>query len=86
MTLGDLEYRVLQVLIARPQDAYGVTIMNHLNNKVSLGALYTTLDRLEKRGFVISEWGESTPERGGRRKRYFYIQQSGRDAVKKAEA
>jgi DNA-binding PadR family transcriptional regulator len=38
-----------------------------------LGSLYTTLDRMEQKGFVRSWVGESNPERGGNRRRYFKI-------------
>lgn len=81
--LGSFEYRVLRALLEWPHNAYGITIRERVGDEVSLRALYTTLDRLEKKGFVTSEWGEPTPERGGRRKRYFHIQPSGRDAVEK---
>lgn len=45
------------------------------------GALYTTLERLERRGLVASTWGEPTPERGGKRKRDHTLRPAGREAL-----
>ena len=88
--LGSFEFRILSVLINQPHDAYGATIQERLaddtERDVSIGAVYTALDRLERKGFVTSWWGEKTPERGGRRKRYYRIEASGREAVRRTEA
>ena len=43
----------------------------------SIGAVYTTLDRLQAKGYVTSRLGDPTPERGGRAKRYFTIEAPG---------
>jgi PadR family transcriptional regulator, regulatory protein PadR len=87
--LGSFEYQILSVLL-QPGDAYGTTILErikeHTGREVSVGALYTSLDRLEKKGFVASWWGEPTAERGGRRKRYYRVQASGAEAVRRSEA
>lgn len=89
-TLGHFEHQVLQVLKQEPSDAYGVTILERIkartNKEPSIGALYTTLDRLEKKGFVKSWWGEATPERGGRRKRYYEITGQGVHAITRTMA
>jgi PadR family transcriptional regulator PadR len=53
---------------------------------VSPGAIYTALTRLEDRGFVTSELGEPTPERGGKRKRHYRMRASGQVALRQAEA
>lgn len=88
--LGNFEYQVLAVLIEDPVAAYGVTIGQHIKDRtgreVSVGALYTTLDRLEKKGFVSSSWGEATAERGGRRKRYYKIEAAGIEAARWSES
>ena len=52
---------------------------------VSPGAIYTALTRLEDRGFVTSELGEPTPERGGKRKRHYRMRTSGQAALRQAE-
>ena len=44
---------------------------------VSVGAVYTALDRLESRGYVRSRVGDPTPQRGGRRKKYYEIEPEG---------
>jgi len=88
--LGNFEYQVLSTLLRHPRDAYGVTIQERIRERtgrdVSPGALYTTLDRLQEKGMVRSSWGEATPQRGGRRKRYFTIEAAGEDAVHRSEA
>lgn len=89
-TLGPFEYQVLAVLLLHPRDAYGVTIRGWIkdrtNKEPSVGALYTTLDRLEEKGFVKSWWGEATAERGGRRKKFFAIEGAGQLALRNADA
>jgi DNA-binding PadR family transcriptional regulator len=71
------------------RDAYGASIQERIRQRagrdVSLGAIYTALERLEKKGFVSSSWGEATPERGGRRKRYYKIEGEGVAAVRRSE-
>lgn len=88
--LGPFEFDVLQALLGKPRDAYGVTILAKIaqqtGRKVSLGALYTTLERLERKGMVRSAWGEPTAIRGGRRKRLYEIEPSGSQAVRRSAA
>jgi PadR family transcriptional regulator PadR len=88
--LGSFEYQILSILLRQPRDAYGATLQDRIEEitgqDVSIGALYTTLDRLERKGLVKSRWGEPTAERGGRRKRYYEIDASGREAVHRTEA
>ena len=83
--LTELEQLILLALVRLQDNAYGVTIRRELlkraEREVSLGALYRALDRLEDRGFAKSRVGEPTPERGGRRKRYFAITGAGASAV-----
>ena len=82
---GDLEYVVL-LGVARLEGAgYGVTIRREVEERtgraLSLGAIYSTLYRLEEKGHVTSERGESTAERGGRAKRLFVLAAPGRRAL-----
>jgi PadR family transcriptional regulator PadR len=84
-TIGDFEQLILFALVRLGSDAYGVTLRQEIEARtgraVSAGALYTALDRLEKRGFVSSRLGEPTPERGGKRKRLYTLQPQGERAL-----
>jgi DNA-binding PadR family transcriptional regulator len=66
-------------------DGYGVSIHNEIVRRagrdVTVAAVYKTLERLEVKGFAVSTIGEPTAERGGRRKKHFRIQPSGRRAL-----
>jgi DNA-binding PadR family transcriptional regulator len=83
--IGPFEYEVLATLLAQPKDAYGLTIHDRIKQRsgqdVSAGAVYTALERLERKGLVSSWWGEPSEERGGRRKRLYKIEASGELAV-----
>ena len=82
--LGEFEQLVLFAVL-HLDDAYGVTIRREIERRtgraVSAGAIYTTLERLEARGLVSSSWGDPTPERGGKRKRYYALRPAGRQAL-----
>ncbi len=71
-------------------DAYGLTIANsireRLNRKVTLSSVHTALYRLEEKGFLVSEIGGATTERGGRRKRLFRITALGLKVLEDARA
>ena len=79
------ELVLLAVLVAGP-DAYGASLQEVLDAEagraVSLGAIYTALDRLARKGLVSSELGEPTPVRGGRRKRHYEVTSMGLEEVK----
>jgi DNA-binding PadR family transcriptional regulator len=83
--LGDFEQRILFALVHLGAHAYGVTIRTEIEERtgraISAGALYTALDRLERRGMVRSRLGEPTPERGGKRKRLYTIAAAGERAL-----
>lgn len=78
--LGEFEELVLLTIANLANDAYGVAILNDIseraNRKLSIGALHSTLTRLEEKGYISSYLGEPTNERGGRRKRYFELTDS----------
>lgn len=75
--LGEFEEIVMLTVGILYQKAYGVAIIdeieNRLGRKVSIGALQTVLRRLEDKGYLTSELGEATNVRGGKRKRYFQL-------------
>lgn len=83
--LGEFEETVLLTVAMLFGDAYGFTIKNEIESlsrrKVSIGAMRTTLSRLEKKGFLTSEFGEATRRRGGKRKRYFVVTPHGKRAL-----
>lgn len=76
-------------LIRLGDEAYGVpiakTIEASTGREVLVGSVYAALERLEAKGFVSSEVGEPTPERGGRAKRYFRITQRGLRQVRETQ-
>jgi DNA-binding PadR family transcriptional regulator len=71
--LGEFEYLLLSAATRLGDDAYGAAIRQEIEgatkSRCSIGALYTTLDRLEAKGLVRTWMGDSTPQRGGRPKR-----------------
>ncbi|WOK04507.1 helix-turn-helix transcriptional regulator [Imperialibacter roseus] len=83
--LGEFEEVVLLTVAVLYGEAYGIAIIEEmekrLNRKVSIGSLQTVLRRLEKKGFLSSEFGEATQVRGGKRKRYFTVTQYGQKAM-----
>jgi DNA-binding PadR family transcriptional regulator len=71
--LGEFEYLLLSAAVRLGDGAYGAAIRREIEGatkrRCSIGALYTTLDRLEAKGLVRSWMGDPTPQRGGRQKR-----------------
>lgn len=84
-SLGDLEQSVLIAVLNRQGNAYGITVQTELEKitgrKLSSGAVYTVLSRLEEKDFLASELGDPTPERGGRRKRLYRVTKNGTNAL-----
>lgn len=87
--LGEFEQVVLLAILRLGDGAYGVTIRQEIaartGREPSPGALYTTLDRLEEKGLAGSRFGDPTPQRGGRAKRYFRVTRKGAAAVTRAQ-
>jgi PadR family transcriptional regulator PadR len=86
--LGEFEQHVLTAILRLRGNAYGVTIGREIADRTgrnpSVGAVYATLDRLERKGFVSSRLGDPTPERGGRAKLFFDIEGSGVRALEQS--
>lgn len=84
--LGDLEQLVLLAVMRLRDDAYAVSVRDEIRRRagrsVSRGAVYVTLDRLERKGMLASGLGEPTPERGGKAKRLFSLQPDGLAALR----
>ncbi len=87
--LGNFELMVILVLIRLGDEAYGVPICEELENRtgrdVAIGSVYAALERLEDKGFVTSELGEPTAERGGRAKKYFHVTARGLKEVRETQ-
>ncbi len=86
--LGEFEHAVLAAVAHLDDEAYGVTVRREIESRtgrhVSIGALYTALDRLERKGYVTSTMSEPTPRRGGRSKRHFRITSTGSAALRES--
>ena len=87
--LGEFEQFLLLSILKLGDNAYGSTVRQQLaetiQRDVTIGALYTTLERLEKKGLLDSKMGEVTPERGGRAKKYFKVTAKGLSALKRSK-
>lgn len=83
--LGEFEELVLLTAGALYPEAYGVAVMNEIKEEtgrsVNISAIHSALRRLESKGFVKSDMGGATNERGGRRKRYFELTAYGKTAL-----
>ena len=75
--IGEFEQMVLLAVLQQHGGAYGISvheeIQRHTPRSVARGAVYMTLDRLEKKGLLISTLSEPTAERGGRAKRCYRL-------------
>ena len=87
-TLGEFEQLVLFAVLRLGDDAYGRAIRRELLDRAgrdaSAGAVFTTLERLELRGLVESDYGDPTPERGGRRKRFYRLRPEGKRVLSRS--
>jgi DNA-binding PadR family transcriptional regulator len=85
MQLGEFEYLMLTAVARLGDAAYGVTIRQEIESATgrpcSLGALYTTIDRLETKALIRTAMGDPTPQRGGRPKRMVRITSKGEQAA-----
>jgi PadR family transcriptional regulator PadR len=84
--LGEFEYLMVTAAAGLGEKAYGAAIREEIESttgrKCSIGALYTTIDRLETKGLLKTWMGDATPERGGRAKRMVRVTPEGVQAAK----
>ena len=84
-SLGEFEELVLLAVASLADEAYAVSIQQLIESEAgrsaSMGAVYSSLERLEEKGFLRSRLGSVTHERGGRRKRFYRITGSGQAAM-----
>ncbi|HZY82395.1 MAG TPA: helix-turn-helix transcriptional regulator [Cyclobacteriaceae bacterium] len=88
--LGELEELALLAIASLVSNAYGVSVKELLEERtgrtMTIGALHSTITRLEEKGYVTSYLGEPTQERGGRRKRLYELTKSGKAALHEAKS
>jgi PadR family transcriptional regulator PadR len=87
--LGEFELLLLLALLQAKDEMYGVQIRVVIEERtgrtVSPGAIYTALDRLERRNLVCSRLGDPTEQRGGKRKRYYRIESAGATLLRQSQ-
>jgi PadR family transcriptional regulator PadR len=87
--LGEFEELVLLTIAALINEAYSVAITDELGKNtgrnVKLGVVHSVLNRLEEKGLVKSKLGEATSTRGGKRKRYYTVTNTGKSALIKTK-
>ena len=87
--IGEFEELVMLVIASLMEKAYSVAICEELGSKaertVKLGVVHTVLNRLEKKGLIVSFLGEPTSERGGRRKRFYQLTAAGASSIKESK-
>ncbi len=83
--MGEFEELILLIVGIMNGKAYGIGIIEELEKRTdrsaAIGAVQTVLKRMEDKGWVVSEFGEATKERGGKRKRYYTITAEGKKIV-----
>ena len=83
--LGEFEQMVLLAVVQLEEHGYGMSIRREIEERtgrdVSIGAVYSTLDRLEAKGLVESWEGDAAPVRGGRGRRHFRMTRAGGEAL-----
>ena len=86
--LGEFEQAVLLAIEHLDDDAYGVMIRREIEVRtkrtIAVGALYTALDRLERKGYVKSMMSAPTARRGGRGKKHFKVTAAGHGALRQS--
>jgi PadR family transcriptional regulator PadR len=83
--IGEFEYLVLTAAARLGDEAYGASVRRSIEEATeescSIGALYTTVDRLESKGLIRTWMGEATSQRGGRAKRMITVTAKGMEAA-----
>lgn len=88
--LGEFEQMLLLATMRLGDDAYGMRLMEELETRVgrrvSRGAVYVTLDRMEGKGWIASETSAARAERGGRPRRLVSVTPEGLEALRKSRS
>ncbi len=89
-SIGELEEIVLLIVAILNGKAYSVSIIEEIGERIgrdiSLGAVQTVLKRLEEKGLLRSDFGDTTKARGGKRKRLYEITASGQRLLEQTRA
>ena len=84
--LTDLELMILLAVLRMGEHAYGVTVTREIEHtggrNVAIAVVYATLERLQDRGLVTHSYGDPTPARGGRAKKFFQVTAKGIRQIK----
>ena len=87
--LGEFEEVVMLTVAILQDKAYGLAIIEEIETRlgrsVSIGSIQTVLRRLEEKGYLVSEFGEATSVRGGKRKRFFNLTTFGKNALEEVK-
>lgn len=87
--LAPFESAVLLSVVRLGDDAYGLAVRRDVSKRIahdySVGAIYTTLQRLEDKGLVRTWTSEPLPVRGGRARKHFRVTSAGKRALREAE-
>ena len=85
-TLGEFEVVILLAVMHTAPEAYGSAVRDEITRRSgqvpARGAVYVTLDRLERKGYLRSAIGGPTPERGGRPRRFYRVSRRGLAALR----
>lgn len=88
--LGEFEQMVMLAVLRLDDEAYGVPIHDEIERvtgrDTSRGAVYVTLDRLEKKGYLRSWMSDPRPERGGRSRRCYELEPGGVEALEQSRS
>jgi PadR family transcriptional regulator PadR len=88
--LGDFEHLILLAVLRLRDEGYGLTIRDEINERtgrtISTGAVYTTLDRLERKGLLTSHVAQGGADRDNRRRRLYALTGGGIAAVSETQA
>lgn len=86
--VGEFEHFILLALVRLGNGAYGAAIRREIRDRTgrdaSIGTVYMTLGRLEKKKMIVSYIGNPSPQRGGRRRRHYLIETAGQQALGRA--
>ena len=83
--IGELEELILLLVGVLRDEAYAVGVLQEMKSQtgrvLNISAVHAVLNRLEEKGYVSSEMGGATQERGGRRKRFYTLTAAGRQMI-----